>query len=60
MDADKPVIRINPAQEAFDRNEEAVGANRARRIAKDDALSKTKPGDKLDGAPAQAWSAVPR
>ena len=60
MDADKSVIRINPAQEAFDRNKEAVAANRARRMAKDNALSKTKAGVKLDGVPAGVWSAVPR
>jgi hypothetical protein len=60
MDADKPTIRINPAQEAFDRNEAAYAAKMARKVAASDAPNGTQPRDKLDGAPAWSWFATSR
>ena len=54
MDADKSITSINPAQEAFDKTEAAYAAQRARRIAGNDAQSRTKPAGKLDVVPARA------
>ncbi len=54
MDADKPIIRINPAQDAFDKHEAAIAAQRARRTAENDALSSRKPGGDLADALVRA------
>ncbi len=60
MAAHKPTIRINPAQEAFDRHQAAVAAQRARRIAGNDAQSRTKLTGKLDVVPTRALFATSR
>jgi hypothetical protein len=60
MDAHKLTICTNPAQEAFDRTEAAYAAQRARRIAANDAQSGTKFSDKLDSVPARTWFATSR
>jgi hypothetical protein len=54
MDADKPMIRINPAQEEFDRTQAAYASKRARKIAENDALNRIQLGDKLDDFPARS------
>ena len=51
MDADKPIPRINPAQDAFDKTQAQYAANRARKIAENDALNRIQPGHKLDPFP---------
>ncbi len=60
MDAQKLIIRTNPAQDAFDRHQAAVAAQRARKIAKSEALNGTTPSDNLKDAPAQTWFATSR
>ena len=54
MGADKPMTRINPAQDEFDKTQAAIAAKRARKAAENDKLNRVQPGDKLDGFPARS------
>ena len=51
MDADKPKISINLAQNELDRARAEYAAEKARKLAEADALSRVEPGDKLDSFP---------
>ncbi len=60
MDAQKLIIRTNPAQDAYDRHQAAVAAQRARKAAESNARIRTKLGDTSDDAPARASFATSR
>ena len=51
MDADKPKISINLAQNELDRARAEYAAEKARKLAEADALSRVEPGDNLDCLP---------
>ena len=51
MDADKPKISINLAQNELNRARAEYAAEKARKLAEADALSRVEPGDKLDSFP---------
>jgi hypothetical protein len=60
MDANKSTFRPNPAQEAFDRTQSAIAAQRARRTSQNDAQAKREPGHNFNGPPDRAWFATSR
>ena len=51
MDADELTPPFNPAQDAFDKTQAQLAANRARKIAENDALNRIQPGNKLNSFP---------
>ena len=54
MDADKPEPSINLAQHELDKSRAMWAAEKARRIAENDALNRIQPGDKFDDFPARS------